>query len=165
MIDRLQREGIRKAQIDALSEPPPDDWNQFYADHPAEIEVAGEDLVRLTLMASVLAGARSFAFHGPIRMERKSETGCPDFFEAQSWSSEVRRWELPRPLRRVSNDQADTARSSLGGLDLAEVSRYCRLVEPFFRPAYWHTGRFAVALGSLWASITSVDLIQSYLAV
>jgi hypothetical protein len=165
LIDRLLREGVNKGDVDKLSDPPPEDWKQFYVDHPVELEVTGNDLVRLVLIASVLAGARSFVCHGPILMELRAEAGSPDSFETHSWSPEVRRWSRPCPLVNASSPHTDSAPSNIGDLDLVEVSRYCRLLEAFFRPVYWHTGRLAIALGSLWASITSADPAQSYLAL
>jgi hypothetical protein len=165
MINRLQREGVSKSQLDRLSDPLPGEWKQFYAYHPVEIEVTGQDFLKLVVIASILAGARSFVFHGPILIEHKSEAGSADLFETHSWSPEVRRWNRPRRPAKTSLDEADAASPNIGDLDLIEVSRYCRLLEPFFRAAYWHTGRFAIALGSLWASITSSDPAQSYLAL
>lgn len=166
MLDRLQREGLGKTRLDELAQAPPEEWRRLYCEHPAEIDVVGDDIAKLILLASVLAGAQSFVFHGPILVEKKLAVEEQDSIQLHSWSPAVRRWNRPRTRAEAPvPEQPNIDAPKIQDLDLTEINRWCVALEPFFRPVYWHTGRLAVALGSLWASMTANDPAQSYLAL
>jgi hypothetical protein len=165
MLDRLQREIEGKNLLDDLSQAPPEEWKQFYKEHPVEMEVSGADVAKLVFLASVLAGARSFVFHGPILVEKVVSAGAPDAIRPQSWAPEICRWHWPRTPVEASAPGSPISQPGIEDLDLTEVSRYCHALEPFFRPVHWHAGRLAVALGSLWACMVANDPAQSYLAL
>jgi len=165
MLDRLQRESDGKALLDELSRVPPDEWKRFYCDHPVEMHVSGEDVAKLVLLASVLAGAHSFVFRGPIVVETGMSAAQPSAIQPQSWSPGIRRWHRPRSSEDASKPEPLISRPKIGDLDLTEVSHYCLAFEPYFRPVHWHSGRLAVALGSFSAALSANDPAQSYLAL
>jgi hypothetical protein len=45
------------------------------------------------------------------------------------------------------------------------VRAYCELLEPYFRPRYWHSGRLAVALGAFLSYALGPDTGHGYLAL
>jgi hypothetical protein len=165
MLDRLQREREGKTLLDDPSQVPPDGWKRFYCDHPVEMDVSGEDVAKLVLLASVLAGAQSFVFHRPILVETGMSAEQPGGIQPQSWSPEICRWHRPRFSAEPSKPEPPISRPRIEDLDLNEVSHYCLALEPCFRPVHWHSGRLAVALGSFWASLSANDPAQSYLAL
>jgi len=45
------------------------------------------------------------------------------------------------------------------------VSKYCAILERYFQPVHWHSGRMAVAIGAFLAYALGSDDGQRYLAL
>jgi hypothetical protein len=141
---------------------------EIYQDHPLEMFVEAGDCTRLIVLSCVLAGAQSFCFHAPIQAECEiAEDGAPTYKCVATTDDPHRVWSPPW-LNRGDPILAAAAGFSqdLGGmLEIKVVRRYVELLEPFFRPAFWHAGRLAVALGALWAGLISGSTVQKYLSL
>jgi len=66
-------------------------------------------------------------------------------------------WQLPHNLHeKVTFDDR---------LNMEAVSKYCALLERYFQPVQWHSGRMAVAVGAFLAYALGPDDAQRYLAL
>src|SRR5207247_519307 len=66
-------------------------------------------------------------------------------------------WQMPHNLQeRVTFDDR---------LDMEVVRKYCALLERYFQPVQWHSGRMAVAAGAFLAYALGPDDAQRYLAL
>jgi hypothetical protein len=133
----------------------------LFADHPLEMFVHDEDMIKLVMSSCMLAGASAFIINRPLLVEMKESGDAQAIPEMQGYSNLRYVWQRPRPLASKSETEA----GRFPELDLAEVARYCVLLEPYFRPTHWHAGRVAVAVGSLLSYALSSDPAQGYLAL
>jgi hypothetical protein len=129
-----------------------------YAEHPLEIDVQEEDIRKLVMVSCILADAHAVVINRPVLAEMmpSGDKVVPEFRGATS----VRHvWLRPK------NSIPVVAEDEHPKIDLDEVRGYCGLLERYFQPVQWQSGRVAVAIGAFLAYILGPDSGQCYLAL
>ena len=158
LVSRLEGvAGVRQRLEKLLAEHPEGEF-----EHLLEMYVEEEDLIRLVMIACILAGANAFIVDRPIRVEMRTagDTKKP----VGNGGSNLRYiWQCPHETRK--RRAKDAGPDAFETLDIGLVQQYCVALEPYFRPIQWHSGRLAVAIGSFLSYALAADDVQGYLAL
>ena len=112
------------------------------------------------MVSCILAGAMTFIVDRPIRVEMKTSNGNKT--PVANGGSNLRYiWQCPRLTREERLEGLEHPES----LAMISIQHLCAMLEPYFRPVQWRTGRLAVALGSFLSYALATDDVQGYLSL
>lgn len=156
---RLEESGV---EMPPSADPMLEQEEGWHVEHPLEMAVQDEDVTKLVMMSCILAGAETFIVDRPVLAELKQREGviAPEF---DRWESYRHVWQAPRGTKEVVVDNFESR--YFPELDLAQVRHYCEILEPYFRPIEWRSGRLAVALGAFLSYALGPGDGQGYLAL
>lgn len=137
------------------------DLTDCYCEHPVEVDLQEEDIRKLVILSCILGGAEAIVVDRPVlaQMTGTAESPAPKFCRFDG----VRQvWLKPRNPGAVVTQHPD---APFPALDMCQVRGYCEVLERYFRPTHWHSGRVAVALGAFLAYVLGSEPGQGYLAL
>ena len=162
LLNRLQLTEDKPVALLNLLSQRHNDIPDCYAEHPLEVDVQEEDIRKLVMMSCILAGARVVVVNRPVLAEMKGAPGSTiPVFDRSYNTRHV--WRKPR--NPVEDAVFDPDAYFAARLDMVAVREYCELLERYFRPTNWHSGRVAVAVGAFLSYVLGADSGQGYLAL
>jgi hypothetical protein len=160
-LDRLQLTEANPSAVLAKLAKRHQDLSDCYCEHPLEVDLQEEDIRKLVILSSILGGAEAIVLDRPVLAQMTGTAGspAPQFCHFDS----VRHvWLKPRNPGVAVTQRPDTR---LPALDISQVRGYCEVLERYFRPTHWHSGRVAVALGAFLSYVLGTEPGQGYLAL